>query len=88
MFPLVAFGGGRGRILLDNVECVGDEARLEDCTKKPIGHYNCDSTHNEDAGVVCSAGIDHFTLFYIILHHNDRFEQKCALIRIPRRAVC
>ena len=57
-FPLVAFGGGRGRTLLDEVGCVGDEDRLENCTRNPIGDHNCDST--EDAGVLCSAGISYF----------------------------
>ena len=59
-FPLVAFGGGRGRTLLDEVGCVGDEDRLEYCMRNPIGEHNCDSAHTEDAGVLCSSGISYF----------------------------
>lgn len=45
------FGAGTGQILLDNVQCVGNETRLEDCTA--ITMHNCN--HGEDAGVTCIA---------------------------------
>ncbi|XP_063962816.1 deleted in malignant brain tumors 1 protein-like isoform X2 [Lytechinus pictus] len=47
-----SFGQGSGRILLDNVECDGDEASIADCPHNGIGVHNCG--HQEDAGVVCS----------------------------------
>ncbi len=43
---------GNGTIWLDNVACIGTEARLQDCRANPIGVHNCG--HNEDVGVVCS----------------------------------
>jgi len=46
------FGGGEGRIWLDNVECVGDEERLVDCPHHEWGDHNCN--HGTDAGVECS----------------------------------
>ena len=54
MFALPAFGGGGGRILLDNVGCSGGEERLENCTNGGIGNNDC--LHLEDAGVICSNG--------------------------------
>ncbi|XP_053722884.1 deleted in malignant brain tumors 1 protein-like isoform X2 [Synchiropus splendidus] len=45
------FGGGNGVILLDNVECTGEESVLTLCRHSPVGHHNC--KHSEDASVVC-----------------------------------
>ena len=56
MYALRGFGSGTGRIFLDNVDCSGDEARLQNCRFGQIGKHDCD--HIEDAGVVCmSSGI-------------------------------
>nr|XP_057943758.1 scavenger receptor cysteine-rich domain-containing group B protein [Doryrhamphus excisus]XP_057943759.1 scavenger receptor cysteine-rich domain-containing group B protein [Doryrhamphus excisus] len=46
------FGYGTGPILLDNVECHGDETDISECTHSGAGLHNCG--HHEDAGVVCS----------------------------------
>ncbi|XP_070543452.1 scavenger receptor cysteine-rich type 1 protein M160-like isoform X2 [Ptychodera flava] len=48
-----AYGPGEGRILMDNVECAGDESELIHCQQRPWGENDCD--HHEDAGVRCSA---------------------------------
>ncbi|KAL5015278.1 hypothetical protein ScPMuIL_009548 [Solemya velum] len=48
------FGPGYGRrIWLDNVECAGDEEKLEDCQHNPWGDHDC--THEDDAAVSCDS---------------------------------
>lgn len=48
------FHRGLGPIALDDVECVGTEARLWQCVHNGWFSHNCG--HHEDAGVVCSGG--------------------------------
>ena len=45
------FGEGSGSILLDNVQCTGNEVSIFSCTHNMIGSNDC--SHNDDAGVVC-----------------------------------
>ena len=46
---------GTGPILLDQVQCYGNESSVFDCNANPIGQHDC--THSKDAGITCSAGI-------------------------------
>ncbi len=50
-FGRARFGEGIGPVLLDDVQCNGDELRLEDCAHNGFTNSNCG--HNEDAGVRC-----------------------------------
>ena len=43
------FPSGTGQIWLDDVQCLGTEARLIDCPASPLGIHNCG--HSEDVGV-------------------------------------
>ena len=47
------FSAGDGPILLDSVQCSGDENTLADCPHEGWFVHNC--AHSEDAGVICSA---------------------------------
>ncbi len=45
------FGRGQGPIWMDDVACLGGEARLVDCPFGGFARHDCD--HGDDAGVVC-----------------------------------
>ncbi|RXN00328.1 Neurotrypsin [Acipenser ruthenus] len=46
------FGEGYGPVLLDEVQCTGNELSIEQCSKSLWGEHNC--AHKEDAGVSCT----------------------------------
>ncbi len=46
------YGQGADPILLDNLNCIGTESQLIDCTHNGVGIHNCG--HTEDAGLTCA----------------------------------
>ena len=48
------FGAGAGEIMLDDVDCIGNETNLAECPHRDFFSNNCG--HAEDAGVVCLTG--------------------------------
>ena len=54
------FGEGTGDILLDDVNCNGDEASLLDCPHGGWGDHNCQ--HSEDVSLVCVDNMHIYTI--------------------------
>lgn len=52
-FQLAPFGEGTVPILLDEIECNGNETNLLNCASNPSGEHDCE--HYEDAGVICTS---------------------------------
>ena len=50
------FGAGTGAILLDNVNCRGNETSLADCEHGGWGQHNC--AHTEDVSIMCVDSLD------------------------------
>ena len=65
---LSSYGRGEGPIILDELDCRGDESSLLDCFHIPIGFNNCG--HYEDAGVYCYGNLNFVTLkegYFLVL---------------------
>ena len=52
VYALKRFGEGSGSIVLDNVQCTGNEAGLSNCSALSV--YDCE--HSDVAGVKCLSG--------------------------------
>ena len=57
------FGQGSESMLLDDVQCTGNETSIFSCSHSSIVSHICD--HSNDAGVVCLGGeyINSFLVF-------------------------
>ncbi|NXR51261.1 NETR protein, partial [Hippolais icterina] len=71
------YGQGSGPILLDEVQCSGNELSLDQCKKSDWGQQNCD--HIEDAGVSC----DPFTVVHRLFLFSPA---ECCPFLLPRLA--
>ena len=65
---------GRGLILLDDVNCFGNESSLLNCEHSGIGISNCD--HSKDAGVNCTEslpGNSYYLIYSIVQNRCSKF---------------
>ena len=62
VYALKRFGGGSGSIVLDNVQCTGNESSLSNCSTLPV--HDCE--HSENAGVRCLSGINFISIIKLM----------------------
>ncbi|RMC13551.1 hypothetical protein DUI87_08627 [Hirundo rustica rustica] len=74
------FGEGSGPVLLDEVQCTGNELSIEQCPKNSWREHNCG--HKEDAGVSCTPLTGISLCFLMLKHHvsSDRCGPKHASV--------
>jgi len=65
------FGEGSGPIWLDNVQCVGNETSIADCTHNVWGDHDC--TRNEEVAVSCG------TASLLYGNFNDKCKREAQL---------
>ena len=58
------FGEGTGEILLDEVNCRGNEPSIERCSHIGWNVHNCG--HHEDASVICSSKFDYVVFLFFV----------------------
>lgn len=52
--PNAYYGHGSGGILIDDINCIGNESNIGNCQHAMWGSNNCD--HSEDASAMCLTG--------------------------------
>lgn len=67
------YGHGSGPIWLDDVNCVGSETKIQDCTHRGWGSHNCD--HSKDVSISCLSANSEKTLYCVYF----KFEKKSNL---------
>ncbi|XP_066267217.1 neurotrypsin-like [Branchiostoma lanceolatum] len=79
VYHQAAFGSGSGPIWLDNVDCKGDELRIESCSHN--GWNVTDCKHEEDAGVACLDSPTELQLMEILNEQAFHIIQQSKLIK-------
>ncbi|XP_025113549.1 deleted in malignant brain tumors 1 protein-like [Pomacea canaliculata] len=79
------YGSGTGKIILDDLKCLGSETSLGQCGNK--GLFNSDCDHREDVGVICNSQVIAVRLAGI---HRTNYQMGRVEIQIGREwgTVC
>nr|XP_034491742.1 deleted in malignant brain tumors 1 protein [Marmota flaviventris] len=89
------FDGGTGHIMLDDVRCTGNEAKVWQCTHNGWLSHNCG--HHEDASAICSGehlsffdcGIyDNFHCGGLLTNNSGSFSSPWYPKKYPTNVVC
>uniref|UniRef100_UPI0029556EC4 putative DMBT1-like protein n=1 Tax=Panthera onca TaxID=9690 RepID=UPI0029556EC4 len=87
------FDGGTGHIMLDDMQCMGNEARLWQCTHNGWFSHNCG--HHEDASAICSdstgdspATDENFHCGGLLTNNSGSFSSPWYPKKYPTNVVC
>jgi len=70
----ISYGSATGPIWLDDVQCVGTETSIADCSHRGWGVHNCD--HTEDVSVSCGTSpVQHGTSIYLKIRRYKQFNR-------------
>ena len=76
------YGQGSGTIWLDNLECVGTERTVGNCSHNGWGNHDC--SHSEDAGVRCATGkFDYYILLLFLVYKSTLWVAFCSDRHVP-----
>ncbi|XP_058527083.1 deleted in malignant brain tumors 1 protein [Ochotona princeps] len=82
--PESYFNGGTGHILLDDMQCMGDEAKVWQCMHNGWFSHNCG--HHEDASAICSD--DSFQCGGLLTNASGSFSSPWYPMKYPTNVVC
>uniref|UniRef100_A0A8I3S3Y7 Scavenger receptor cysteine-rich domain-containing protein DMBT1 n=1 Tax=Canis lupus familiaris TaxID=9615 RepID=A0A8I3S3Y7_CANLF len=84
------FDGGTGHIMLDDVQCKGNEAKVWQCTHNGWFSHNCG--HHKDASVICSAPLltknENFHCGGLLTNNSGSFSSPWYPKKYPINVVC
>ncbi|XP_059028422.1 deleted in malignant brain tumors 1 protein-like [Mustela lutreola] len=78
------FDGGTGHIMLDDVQCTGNEAKVWQCTHNGWFSHNCG--HHEDASAICSD--ENFHCGGLLTNNSGSFSSPWYPKKYPINVVC
>ncbi|ELW69712.1 Deleted in malignant brain tumors 1 protein [Tupaia chinensis] len=77
------FDGGTGHVMLDDVQCTGNEAKVWQCTHNGWFSHNCG--HHEDAGAICT---EDFHCGGLLTNNSGSFSSPWYPKKYPTNVIC